>query len=175
MPSLERALERELETLLLGDEPEEELTGDVEELADYFGSTPREQNPAMAAALAGTDDKSSREYRNALRSVQRYRAGEGKQRRTASPLRLRIIVESRRRVSSVSAKVRGLIEVSSDKRRRGVPAGPAIPIDASDVIAAHNAGDTAGAADAFEAAFGAAYGVPLSILDVDELELEAGD
>lgn len=50
------------------------------ELVSVLGS-----NSAVAMAISGSDDKKSREYKNALRSVQLYRAGEAKAAGAAGP------------------------------------------------------------------------------------------
>lgn len=50
-------------------------TAGFDELAGAYGETQRQQNPAMAAALAGTTDKRSREYRREIRRFQGARRG----------------------------------------------------------------------------------------------------
>lgn len=69
----------------LGDKLAQALGADVigpgdsiDELAEQFGDTTRQQNAGMAAALAGTADKTSKAYKAKLRSVQRWRKGTRK-------------------------------------------------------------------------------------------------
>jgi hypothetical protein len=50
--------------------------GSLDTIADELGG-----NPGMAMEIAGTSDKRSREYRNALRRVQRWRRTTGERRR----------------------------------------------------------------------------------------------
>jgi hypothetical protein len=150
-----------------------EVTGTIDELAHLFGTTPRQQNPRMAAVIAGTGDKSTAEYKAAIRSVQRYRAGEGRQRRSPTLLRLRVI-QALVRVRRLGAIITGIVRVSSDQRRRRVE-GVLSPRDTRRVIERHEAGDVDGATDAFVSGFTRAYsGVRLDFIDVESVALYEG-
>lgn len=154
---------------------------DLESIAREFGATRREQNPNLARLLAGTDDRRSREYRAALRRVQRYRAGPGQERRRPAPeVRTRLqrtarrLATTRRRRELASrpswVEVSGEIEVSRDRRRRTVSltGSPMSPDAMADVVQAWDSGDRATAVDSFQEAFADHYGVPgLSIHEVD--------
>lgn len=155
-----------------------QVGSDVESIAREFGATRREQNPNLARLLAGSDDRRSREYRNALRRVQRYRAGPGHQHRTPPPeVRTRLqrtarrLAAARRRRELTQrpswVEISGSIEVSQDRRRRTV--GSPLPAEAmADVIDTWQSGDRAGAADSFQEAFADQYGVSgLAIHEVD--------
>lgn len=92
----------------------------LEEAFREYGPTARVQNPAIARELAGlpasgplpakgTPDRTR--YETAKRSLQRYRAPEGRQRRPGRELRTKILPRARRRLAE-----RHVAEV----RRRGL-------------------------------------------------------
>jgi hypothetical protein len=178
--AIERANERELQT------------APIEQTYAMFGTSSRTQNPAMAMALAGTSDKSSREYRNAMRQVQRWRAPAGKQRRAPSaaarrrlaataPKPARPQAPQKWRQQGAGIKVTGRPVFSAapelkprtiDKGRNGGP----LRLDADQlgpVLDAWDAGDPEAAADMLVEAIGDEWGAALEdIEDVTELEMD---
>lgn len=139
--------------------------------------------PAMAAAIAGTTDKRSREYRAALRNLQRYRQGTRRpstrtlerMRRVSTPL------ARRRRLSDIrangfTASLAALVRVSADERFRQIDAQYVPPEALGRFVDAAERGRWGAAADAFGAAFFNAYGIGAgaTLLDVDSLNIESG-
>lgn len=98
--------------------------GAIERVAALFGPNARTQNAALATAIARTGDKSSPEYRAAIRSVQRYRASEGRQRRTpAERVRPRLARAARVGITlplrgGANVTITGEVQVSKDRRVR---------------------------------------------------------
>jgi hypothetical protein len=90
-----------------------------------FGGGARGRS-ALAQAIAGTSDKKSSAYKAAMRNLQRYAAGEGKQRRTLGA-KLRPKVTKAVQVKRAAARLKGpikirwtgpVIKVSDDERQR---------------------------------------------------------
>lgn len=80
---------------------------------------------ALAQAIAGTSDKKSKAYKAAMRNLQRYAAGEGRQHRTPKQLapRLTEAVQWRRTVERLTGPLHlrwagPVIKISSDERQR---------------------------------------------------------
>lgn len=138
----------------------------VTELAALMGG-----NPALAMALAGTTNKKSAEYKAALRNVQRYKKreaqaeGEGRSPRKLAGNLNEIAKKEARRGTGEEIKRRGatvnlagVVLVSPGSRKedyrerdiRGVFIRPEYMAPVIDALAA---GDTTGAADAFQEAF----------------------
>jgi hypothetical protein len=161
----------------LTDELTEPEPADLERIASLYGATPREQNPLMAQVLAGTTDKSSREYRSAIRLVQRFRT-RGGEHRTPNPSSLRRLAGvarsggTRRFRNGANVVIRGWIRVSKDLRRRTVAA----TIDAERItptLDAWRAGDPDRACDDFLEAFVDAYsGVPVMFETVESFRMQ---
>jgi len=79
---------------------EEEIPAEPESIEDVLsrlGKTRREQIRRGAIALAGTGDTKSRAYKSARRSLERYTAGQGRERRKPAPSRLQSIARTVRR------------------------------------------------------------------------------
>lgn len=80
---------------------------------------------ALAQAIAGTSDKKSKAYKAALRNVQRYTAGEGREHRTPKKLlpKLTLAVQERRTAERLTGPltlrwIGPVIKISSDTRQR---------------------------------------------------------
>lgn len=162
----------------LPEEPDELVAEGFDVLAELFGSTPREQNPRIAAALAGTTDKRSHEYRAAIRNVQRYRRGERTPSERTTSVLARIVGERPRTAatepyrSGATVTLSGAMRVSKDVRRRSLTIE--VPGEyTGEPCDLYDAGDTADAAEAFDVAVWDAYGVPAADLEeLDEVDIE---
>lgn len=82
--------------------------GSLDTIADELGG-----NPGMAMEIAGTTDKRSREYRNALRRVQRWRRTTGERRRPDPAVVEQLGRAARRRAL-------GRTDIGAGVRRRGI-------------------------------------------------------
>jgi hypothetical protein len=120
---------------------------------------------AFVAALAGTTDKKSKAYRSAARNVQRYGAGEGKQRRAMGEKMQAAIgqaVQAKRAADRLAQPIKvrwkgPTIKVSADSRRRLDFDAELSTADLAETRALLDAGDDEGAMQAFAAASLAAY------------------
>lgn len=152
--------------------------GDLERIASFYGASPRTQNPRIAAVLAGTTDTRAKEYKAAIRSLQRYRAPAGKQRRTPGKATLGKLVAVARIGKALAyrkgarATILGTVQVSDDARRRTL--GPVrLSGDAlKPALDRWQLGNTDAAADSFLGAFRKAYGVRFSLAEDEDLEVE---
>jgi hypothetical protein len=92
-----------------------------------FGGGTRGRS-ALAQEMAGTRDKKSRAYKNAMRNLQRYTAAEGKQRRTPKVMTPKITrAVEKRRQKAIAERLKGpitviwqdpIVRVSQDERER---------------------------------------------------------
>lgn len=99
----------------------------AEEAVTAFGGGTRGRS-ALAQEMAGTTDKKSRAYKNAMRNLQRYMAAEGRQRRRPKITTPRITrAVERQRERQLAERIRGpitviwqdpVIRVSQDERDR---------------------------------------------------------
>jgi hypothetical protein len=138
---------------------------------------------ALAQAIAGTTDKRSTAYRTAMRNLQRYGAGEGKQKRAMGD-KLRPLIgqamqakrAADRLAQPITVRWRApTIKVSADSRQRldfDAELSAAALIETRALL---EAGDEAGAMEAFAAAslaqyFGAAR-TDATITDVEGLTI----
>lgn len=169
----------------------------VSDAAQLVSDSPRQQNPRLAAALLGRPlsevDRSSREYRNAIRNVQRWRRGEttpraGMVQRLVAGVRRQLTPDERRRAirrrigdtgAGVGVQVSGTVRISQDVRRRQLPIGDRRQTVSSDALTpmvnAAAIGEWREAAAALEIAFFDAYGVDPhegEIQDVEQLTIE---
>jgi hypothetical protein len=150
-------------------------------VARLFGR-PDQQNSRLAMELSGTTDRRSREYKSALRSVQRWRRG---QYRPSAANQSRLEGAARRRMTQRGKLQRlrrqggrvtfeGMIRVSNDIRRRGFSTWVS-PELFSPALDAWEAGREEDARDRLTEALGTAYGAPIDELADPELfEIEAG-
>ncbi len=154
-------------------------------------------NASAAAALSGTDNRKSKEYKAAIRNVQRYAnfiAGkEGKESRNPDNVRVQTLTRATqaqgraraRRDGIMVKKFKGKIK-TSPKKKRGKREGSFDAGDENRTRGIQNIqipggtldkdvldGDTRGFSDAFLDAYGA--GAIGELYDIDELELEYGD
>ena len=184
-------LERELIGAIATARESVEPPANVTEAAALYGG-----NPGLAAAIAGTSDKSSKEYKAALRNVQRYRkaeAGEGGQgRRPSAAVRdlldklgkqkAQASVDQQMRTQGASVNVTGDVIVSPGGKRPDVrydkemPDVYLFPEDMAAILDKLDAGDHAGAADIFNQAFLSSYGISAAavITDVADMDITAG-
>jgi len=90
----------------------------VERVRDAFGS-----NGRLAAAMTGNTDKKSKEYKSAIRTVQRIVAGKHKTLSVKNQEAIRTAALNGRHLplpEQVNVTITGIIQVSSDKRDRTV-------------------------------------------------------
>jgi hypothetical protein len=147
------------------------------DIVEAFGGTSE-----LVSWLAGTDRRSSKEYRSAARRIQRYRQGT---RRPNAPTLRRLRAEASRRASRTrqearrerlpvfgdGVKVAGIIRVSKDRRRRAIN-GAFHRECWEGIIAALDADDCEEAEELFSECFGEAnhFGAAPEFEDVDSLE-----
>lgn len=140
---------------------------DFDEISLYYGRNAREQNPGIATVISGTTNKRSREYRAAIRKVQRWRTGENQPsarslRQLAGPVSRSAQAYAYRRGANV--KVSGTVTISKDHRPRTITV--IIPEAAmAPILTAWRTGDETGAGARFEAAFWGTYGLEAAELD----------
>lgn len=171
MADLETMLEAELDRLTAPI-----VRADISELplAERRRALPLERRQEIAREAGPTG---SREYRSAMRRLQRYVTGAGEIRRpSAETLRRlgRIAGAARLSRGPVRAVIVGLVRVSKDLRRRTVAA--TLPAAAMRrIVTPYLGGDMELAADRFLDAFIRAYsGVPVGFESVERLRLEPG-
>jgi hypothetical protein len=151
-------------------------------VARLFGP-PAQQNSRLAMELAGTTDRRSREYKSALRSVQRWRRGQyrpsvANQSRLERAARQRMA--QRRKVQQLRqhggrVTFYGRIRVSDDVRDRGFGPQWVAPELLNPALDAWEAGREEEARGRLTEAFGIAYGAPFDELDDPQVfEFEAG-
>ena len=145
---------------------------------DLYGG----RNGELAAELAGTTDRRSRAFDAARKRVERWRKGAKPNAENRAALaaaaRGRALRNklNRLRTRGATAAITAWLRVSRDLRRRAARAYIA-PAALGPTLDAAEAGNYDDAADAFEAAFFAAYGIGESaeLEDVEALELDEGD
>lgn len=140
----------------------------IGQAVEYLGS-----NSAVAQMMAGTSDKKSREYKAALRTVQRYLKGErgesGQTRGTKRPhvhttrrVARAVVHERLREDSVIVSDLGGEINVSGEEgRTRSIPFEERIPNDImASALDLYDAGDREAAADLLIGSYLDAYGLP---------------
>jgi hypothetical protein len=172
-------LEDALNALLAG---RSRIPGTLEDAYGEFGSTPRQQNPALAREMVGLPSEgrlprvgtdSRREYENAKRNVQRYRKVGGQTRTPRSGSLARVLAAARRRAGVTVTRADAVRSSGANMQGRGdvlvsppnthtqtMPAigsqhisGPAM----GPAVSAWERGDMPAAAAALEDAFMGAY------------------
>jgi len=154
-------------------------------------------NASAAAALSGTDNRKSKEYKTAIRNVQRYQnfitGKEGKESRNPDNVRVQTLTRATQAQGRARAKRDGIVVKkfkgkikTSPKKKRGNRAGTFDASDENRTRGIQNIeipgaaldkdvldGDTRGFSDVFLDAYGA--GAIGELYDIDELELGYGD
>ena len=143
----------------------------------------------IAQELAGTSNKSSKEYKAALRNVQRYykaeegAGGQGRYPRASMREKLQRIgqglarqsVERQMRSQGATVKTAADVKVSDEIRYRPLPELYIFPEEMSAILDAYHSGDYEGMADMFSDALFDAYDLRNATLeDVDEMDITAG-
>ncbi len=135
---------------------------------------------ALAAAIAGTTDRKSKAYRSASRSLQRYAASEGKQRRTmgaAMAPRIAQAVQSKRAADKLAGPITvrfiaPTIKTSADARQRYDFDASLSAEDMEEVRQLLDEGDDDAAMEAFAAASLAAYWQGAAVADATIIDVE---
>lgn len=173
----------------------------VTEAVALFGGGRRGAS-GLASALSGSTDKSSKEYKSALRNVERYmkgEAGQGGQARKPSAKTLEKLagigkqaaeqsVSRQMRVQGATISLQGDVLVESggkhpDERARSINSVYLYPDQMAAILDKLDAKDVAGAADIFNHDLLSNYGFSDTavrhghavITDVEELDMQAGE
>ena len=160
----------------------------ITEAIKMFGGGARGKS-AIAQELAGTGDKKSKEYKAALRNVERYykaesgEGGQGRRPRAAMQEKLRKLgeaqakasVKQQMRAQGASVKTSGDVKVSNDERYRDLPELYIFPEEMAAILDAYDAGNFDRMADEMNAALFEAYDVRRAVLtNVDGMDITAG-
>ncbi len=138
-------------------------------------------NSGLAQAIAGTTDKRDKAYKAALRNVQRYQAGAGKQQRTFNlahrvGARVQQAVGARQlRRSGVTATAANVhVKISDTSGTRSPGAQELTGNELGEALDLLDAGDPDAAGDVFAKAFTDAYGGAneqfVNMAEIDEFD-----